>query len=59
MATLLLALVCLRGGAGSGSNFAGYQDRDDRGRTPVYGVTPYTGGETITDTDQPAHPLHQ
>jgi len=56
MATLLVGLLFLTACAGSGSYFAGYQDRYDNGRTPIYGKTPYDGGVNITDMNHPRHP---
>ena len=56
MGTLLLGLFFLTACASSGSNFSGYQDRYDGGRTPLYGVTPYDNGVNITDMNHPRHP---
>jgi len=56
MTALLLGLVFMTACTGVRGNFAGYQDRYDSGRTPLYSVTPYTGGVNITDMNHPEHP---
>ena len=56
MTALLLGLVFMTACTGMGGNFAGYQDRYDSGRTPLYGVTPYDEGVNLTDMNHPEHP---